>query len=403
LNGEIAVCSYDFARNKQDDIARVFWDLVVIDEAHRLRNVYKKGNKIARAILDSVQTRPKVLLTATPLQNNLMELYGLTQFIDAHVFGDDASFRAQFGRGNDLSEHQFRDRKARLRPICHRTLRRQVVEYVPYTDRLAITQDFTPTDSEQRLYDSISEYLRREQLQALPTGQRQLMTMVLRKLLASSSFAIAGTLSTLINRLQGNLTELRAGESEITKVADEVGKDFEVLEETKEEWTEEDNSIHVEVAEGAPQVQLLRDEITELKGYYDLAVSITENAKGCALLVALERGFTTLEEIGAARKAVIFTESRRTQNYLKRLLEEGGYAGQVVLFNGTNTEPESQKIYKEWVERHREDDQITGSKTADMRSALVEHFRDTASILIATESGAEGINLQFAAALQRLF
>jgi adenine-specific DNA-methyltransferase len=268
---------------------------------------------------------------------------------------------------------------------------------VPYTNRLAITQDFTPTDSEQRLYDNISEYLRRDQLQALPTGQRQLMTMVLRKLLASSSFAIAGTLEALVKRLQVSLDDKRGRSEPRSDVIEEIGRDFDTLDETKEEWTEYENGQASEEGTNSdPQLQLLREEIAELKGYRDLAVSIAENAKGRELLVALKRGFAKLEELGAARKAVIFTESRRTQAYLTRLLGENGYADQIVLFNGTNTEPASQRIYKDWYERHKEDDQITGSKTADMRSALVEHFRNTASIMIATESGAEGINLQFA-------
>jgi len=148
--------------------------------------VYKKSAKIARAILEAVQQYPKVLLTATPWQNNLMELYGLTQFIDPHIFGDEVSFRSLFGRGNDLNDHHFADLKARLRPICQRTLRKQVTEHILYTNRLAITQDFTPSDHEQRLYDEISEYLRRDQLLAMPSSQRQLITMVFRKLLASS-------------------------------------------------------------------------------------------------------------------------------------------------------------------------------------------------------------------------
>ena len=186
LNNEIAICSYHFARSKAGDIRRIRWDLVVIDEAHRLRNVYKKSAKIARAILEAVQQYPKVLLTATPWQNNLMELYGLTQFIDPHIFGDEVSFRSLFGRGNDLNDHHFADLKARLRPICQRTLRKQVTEHILYTNRLAITQDFTPSDHEQRLYDEISEYLRRDQLLAMPSSRRQLITMVFRKLLASS-------------------------------------------------------------------------------------------------------------------------------------------------------------------------------------------------------------------------
>ena len=291
LNNEIAICSYHFARSKAGDIRRIRWDLVVIDEAHRLRNVYKKSAKIARAILEAVQQCPKVLLTATPLQNNLMELYGLTQFIDPHIFGDEVSFRSLFGRGNDLNNHHFADLKARLRPICQRTLRKQVTEHILYTNRLAITQDFTPSDHEQRLYDEISEYLRRDQLLAMPSSQRQLITMVFRKLLASSTFAIAGTLETLVKRLKTDLASLHT-EEDITEA---IAEDFESLDEIKEEWAEneEDSTLQIveENREDKLRIQLLRAEIEELEGYRHLAVSITENNKGQELLVALEKGF----------------------------------------------------------------------------------------------------------------
>jgi len=246
-----------------------------------------------------------------------MELYGLTQFIDPHIFGDEVSFRSLFGRGNGLNDRHFTDLKARLRPICQRTLRKQVTEYIPYTNRLAITQDFTPSDHGQRLYNEISEYLRRDQLLAMPSSQRQLITMVFRKLLASSTFAIAGTLETLVNRLKTDRSHLQLEED----VTEAVAEDFESLNEVKEEWAEdEEDSAPQSVEENIEdklRVQLLKAEIEELEAYRHLAVSITENAKGQALLVALEKGFDKLAALGAARKAVIFTESRRTQAYLK--------------------------------------------------------------------------------------
>ncbi len=98
---------------------------------------------------------------------------------------------------------------------------------------------------------------------------------------------------------------------------------------------------------------------------------------------------------GAATKALIFTESRRTQEYLKRFLESHGYKGQVVLFNGTNAGPEETAIYSRWAEKNRESGRGSGSRALDVRTALIEHFRDEATILIATEAAAEGINLQF--------
>ena len=397
-NGKIVLCSYHFARSKANDITKVPWDLVVIDEAHRLRNVFKKGNKIARSIHDSVEGYPKILLTATPLQNSLNELFGLVGFIDSHIFGDERSFRVQFGRG-ELGDEQFADLRKRLQPVCQRTLRRQVLEYVRYTNRIPITQDFTPSEDEQRLYDSVSAYLQREFLNALPPSQRKLMTLVLRKLLASSTFAISATLQTLLSRLQNNLKDLVDEQG----YQEKMGVDFEALDEIQEEWVEADEDKDADLGEGGPSEPeqaahergLLEDEIRELSEYRDLAQRITHNAKGAALLTALKKGFTKLEELGANRKAIIFTESRRTQAYLKDHLEANGYAGQVVTFNGTNTEPEARAIYADWLERHRGDDCVTGSKTADIRSALVEYFRDHASIMIATESAGEGINLQF--------
>jgi SNF2 family DNA or RNA helicase len=191
----IVICSYQFARSKEAYIRAVHWDLAIIDEAHRLRNVYKSSNKIGRSIKDSLARTRKVLLTATPLQNSLLELYGLISIVDDHIFGDLKSFKSQFSKLVD--EENFDNLKERLKPICKRTLRRQVIEYINYTNRIAIVEEFIPSQEEQELYNLVSDYLRRKNLFALPAGQRQLMTLILRKLLASSTYAISGTLEGL--------------------------------------------------------------------------------------------------------------------------------------------------------------------------------------------------------------
>ena len=94
-----------------------------------------------------------------------MELYGLVSIIDEHHFGDAKSYRTQYSRLAD--DGRFEDLKARLTPVCHRTLRRQVVEYVSYTNRVPITQEFWPSEEEQKLYDLVSDYLQRPELKAL--------------------------------------------------------------------------------------------------------------------------------------------------------------------------------------------------------------------------------------------
>lgn len=382
---EIIICSYQFACGKATDVANTPWDLVVIDEAHRLRNVYKPSNVIANTLKLALANAPKLLLTATPLQNSLLELFGLVSFIDERTFGDLKSFREQF---SNLSQSQVFDTlKARLRPICHRTLRRQVTSYIPFTKRMPLLESFTPEESEDRLYALVSEYLTRDNLQALPASQRSLMTLVLRKLLASSTFAIAGALTSIANRLRAKLPRQDVADA----MAEELNEDYEAFSETNEEWPDEPEIAVL----SAEQQGAIEQEIADLESFAQLASSIQHNAKGKALVQALKIAFAKAQQIGAAEKAIIFTESRRTQNYLLRVLADSPFSEGIVLFNGSNTDDRSKAIYSAWLQRHKGTDRVTGSRTADMRSALVDYFREEGRIMIATEAGAEGINLQF--------
>jgi len=378
----IVICSYQFAKSRADDLKRVPWDLVVMDEAHRLRNVYKTSNVIGKALKEALAHAPKVLLTATPLQNSLLELYGLVSLVDERVFGDLPSFRDQFGGLGNADT--FAKLRARLQSVCKRTLRRQVQPYISYTRRIPMVEQFTPSPDEQVLRGLVADYLRRPVLNALQSGQRQLISLVLWKLLASSSYAIGGALGTMAKRLERQLAAQPEAE-----LVDTLDQDYEALAETEEEWSEADTDPSAE------QLASTAEESVELREYQRLATTIRDNAKGQALLKALGKAFAELQRLQANKKALIFTESRRTQDYLLSLLEQSPYAGQIVLFNGTNTGAQAQRIHADWLKRHAGTDRITGSRTADTRAALVEHFRDSAQIMIATEAGAEGINLQF--------
>ncbi|HBE77675.1 MAG TPA: DEAD/DEAH box helicase [Firmicutes bacterium] len=386
---EIVICSYQFARSKDVYIRQIDWDLVIIDEAHRLRNVYKPSNKIGNALKIALAKVPKLLLTATPLQNSLLELYGLVSFIDDYTFGDLKSFKSQFARLTNESD--FADLKERLKPICKRTLRRQVLEYIKYTNRIPITQEFIPSENEQRLYDLVSEYLQRPNLYALPSSQRQLMTLILRKLLASSTYAISGTLEALTYRLEG----LVAKQESAATLETAFTNDYESYEDLKEEWVGEEEEPKAEKQYSLEEVQDIRAEIETLKEFYALAKGIMVNSKGQVLLTALKKGFAMTAEKGGHRKALIFTESTRTQEYLRKILEDTESKGKIVVFNGSNNDPKSREIYQHWLKKYQDKDHITGSKTADMRSALVDYFKNEAEIMIATEAAAEGINLQF--------
>lgn len=385
---KIVITSYEFAALKDIEIAAGGWDLVIFDEAHRLRNVYRKdGSTRAKRLRDATKSFFKVLLTATPLQNSLMELYGLVSVVDERHFGDEASFRSQYVAGPGAKNGLVFLRK-RLEAICHRTLRRQVQQagLIRYTERRPLTVQFDPSPEEFKLYTDVSAYLQRTDTIAFGNKPNQLVTMVVRKILGSSTFAVADTLTKILDRLK----QLRPVDLETVDDYDVVDEDAEELEENAGDHTDD-----------VPLVdpKKLEAEIAELESYHALALAIGQNQKGLELVKALPKVLDEIVSKGGQRKAVIFTESVRTQKYLAELLASNGYANDVALLNGQNNDPASKAIYEGWLARHKGTDAISGSKTADMKAAIVEAFKDGKSILIATESGAEGINLQFCSLL----
>lgn len=391
-NSKIIICSYQFAVTYDNYLKDVDWDLVVIDEAHRLRNVYKKSNKQAKVIAEALENCPKLLLTATPLQNNLMELYGLVSVVDPLLFGDIDSFKMQYVQCRD-EEYRNKSLKARLDPIIVRTLRKQVIEYVSFTERIALTQDFYPTDDEQKLYEGVSAYLQKDHLYALPKGRRTLLTLVLRKLLASSPQAILATLKKLLSNLERISTPQVILEDEELELLETLENDYQeesCLNEEKEVERFEEEKINAKA---------LQEEILELRSYVQLAENIKRNTKSEALLTALEHAFKKTVELGAPKKVVIFTESRRTQNFLYEFLTSNGYKDEIVAISGSNTDKHSKEIYQNWLEKNKGSKKITGSKAIDIKAALIDYFKNEARILIATEAASEGVNLQFCSLL----
>lgn len=405
----VVIMSFQFAAKLEAELRAVPWDVVIIDEAHKLRNAHRVSNRTGQALKRALQGRKKLLLTATPLQNSLMELYGLSTLIDEHLFGDEAAFRKQFmNSGTGLDEL-----RARLASFAKRTLRRDVLEYIKYTERRALTQPFNPTDDEQALYERISAFLQKEDSYALPKQQRHLTALILRKLLASSSHAIAATLVTIRKRLEGLLTADKTEDdgSQLVEqliAEDELEQDY--LEEDAGEANEDTEAPRPAPAEGhstsaAQDAHAVRaaitDEIAELTAFIDAAQALQTDTKAQALLKALDLGFSKMAELRAPRKAIIFTESKRTQEYLHRFLSANGHAGKLVLFSGTNNHEDSTAIYQRWLEEYKGTDRVTGSPQVDRRTALIDHFRKDdgtgAEIMIATEAAAEGVNLQFCA------
>ena len=170
-------------------------------------------------------------------------------------------------------------------------------------------------------------------------------------------------------------------------------EDLEGVDELEDELSESEEEESQPESKVDPQA--LRAEIAELRRFAEWANRITVNAKGEALIPALRIALDRTVKRGGQLKATIFTESRRTQQYLFDLLSANGYEGQLVLMNGLNGDPNSNAVYEQWLKRHEGESVVSRSKPVDIKAAIVEHFRDHATIMIATEAAAEGVNLQF--------
>lgn len=151
----MTVCSYNCAVQLQSTMKHASWDLVVIDEAHKLRNLYKEKTKIAEGINKAFEGKKKILLTATPIQNSLMDIFSLVSIIDRTILGDEYAFMENYM----YSESHHSDLKERLKCVLHRTLHKDVLEYIKYTNREAMTVAFNPTPEEEALYEAVSAYI----------------------------------------------------------------------------------------------------------------------------------------------------------------------------------------------------------------------------------------------------
>lgn len=388
----IYICSYEFANRNVEKLS-AGWDLLVLDEAHKLRNFYNNKKGIASSVADIAKWSTKsLLLTATPLQNRLEELYGLVEVVDPQYFHTLDVFRERYIK----SSHPYAldDLRARMSKIAKRTLRSEANKYIKYTNRIAKTVMFESSGDEQKLYALVDDYLHRDKLYAFASSQRHLSALIIRKRLGSSTFAVASTLHKIAARMEeeyesGMVRDNRGGLiDELGDLSDEEIEDLEA--------TGAYDEFALDIAKERAE---FRAEIDELKSYAAFADSIKSNVKAEKLVEAITVGFQALST-KAERKAIIFTESTLTQDYIASVLKDQGFTDKIVLFNGQNNSPESTAIYRQWLKDNQGSDVITGIESADRRKALIDKFKeDDMEIMVATEAASEGINLQFCSLL----
>lgn len=378
----VVITSYNFAAKQSEILTKSSWDFMVFDEAHRLRNIHRNASKIARRIYELTKGVPKILLTATPMQNTLLDIFGLVQFIDEKIFLDKRLFRQKFIKNQEYAELKFQ-----LAPVIQRTFRSEVSDYLKFKKRIGITVDFHLSPKEAALYVAVNEYLKKEIVYALPFSNRNLVTVVIRKLLASSSRAVSSTFEVLKSRL---ITLKKS--SRVESVDKGLDYFFGFL----------DDDIELEEEKINPAAELydrdgvntfIQQEIDQLEDIIALSNSIKTNAKLEALKKALDTAFAKQEEMNIDKKVVIFIESVRTQEYLFEELSECGYENKILMFNGSVNDGRTREIYNAW--RAINYGRQMGSRSVEVKNAIVEAFRDEYQILLITDSGSEGLNLQF--------
>ncbi|MBQ7798615.1 MAG: DEAD/DEAH box helicase [Clostridia bacterium] len=386
MKDSIVICSYQFASMCKDDIKLANFEVAIIDEAHKLRNVYNEKSITSNNIKYAVSGTKKVLLTATPIQNNLLDLYGLSTVIDDGIFGDKSIFRHKYIKNFEENKDELNER---LSCFIQRTLRKQVQPYIKFTKRIPQTFTFTQTEQETEIYNDIRELISNsdEYEYLIPNKQKHLLLLILCKLMGSSVFSVVSTMETMLKRLEkvketGNIDDLEQvemGELEFDEYED-------LLQDDEEETPKTIN------------YEKLNQEIEKVKLIIAKAKLVKDESKYGTLKESLAYAFKHLSQLGAEEKVIIFTESRRTQEYLYKSLERDGYDN-ILLFNGVNNDKISSEIYDEWINKPSNADKVNNTRSVNMRSAIIDKFKESGKILIATEAGAEGLNLQFCSLL----
>ena len=329
----------NYNRERFEDLISASWDLVIIDESHRMGGSteqvarYKLGAALAEA------APYLLLLSATPHQGKTDQFMRLMQLIDRESFPDEGSVS-----------------RDRVRPFVIRTEKRNAIDadgqplFKPRVTRLQPVAWQARHGAQQRLYEAVTDYVRHGYNQALAAKQRHIgfLMILMQRLVTSSTAAIRTTLErrqALLNEPQPQMPLFDASDID--------------------EWAELDGQTQVDIA-------VQTSGWVQEKAEVDLLLSLAReteaqgtDAKAEALLELIYK--LQQEENDPAMKVLIFTEFVPTQAMLAGFLESRGFS--VALLNG--------------------------SMDLDTRAKAQQVFAQEVRILVSTDAGGEGLNLQF--------
>lgn len=414
LRFDSVICSLPFAshRSRVDTVVETDWDLVVFDEAHRVRR-WLQGRKAvttqAYRLADELKELVPglLMLSATPMQLHPYELYSMIELVEPGLYptfeayerqkaslprlndlirglrawttmsaedaeklcSNHAEFLEEAGLGMtpaaELASEPLRDRTistlAKKHPLAEVLVRNRKTEVGGFVGREATSVLVDLSEEEQALYAEITEYCRTQYDLALANKNQAVgfLMVTYQKMLASSGHAIRASFEKRLLKLKKALQEsaLKAKTSQVTPAgAKVVPPDDDALD--AEEMSDVIDAYAATVLDGA----LLQEEIDTLTGLVSRLGQIQES-KAFELLEALDHLFKAHPD----EKVLIFTGFKETQSFLRRVLEGNGHS--VSIFNG--------------------------SLSLDEKEDAVRAFRTKHRVLISTEAGGEGRNFQF--------
>jgi superfamily II DNA or RNA helicase len=383
------------------------FDLCVVDEAHEVfASIYKRFDrggsnrddspyaKMAARLSQALKraATPVLLLTATPLQNSLLELWGLVHFVDptGTLLGDLPTFRELFCPADQrvLAAGQEHELQRRLETVLQRTLRRQAQEFmqVPFMKRRAKLFDYEMSTEEGALYNDVTKYLLEPSLFAFRGSQRTLLLIGFHRRMASSLAALSASLERVAERLRSLLEGRQDDERDRAATLGDLEDD-------------DESADAVAAPVTAADAPAIAAELARVEGFVARARALPTDNKARALLDAVKLVFEQADAGKSSGKLVIFTESLTTQEYLGRLLRESHLVteGEITFFRGTNNSPAAKRALERWQEEVGRKLPAASRPSPDVavRLALVHEFQTRSRVLISTEAGAKGLNLQF--------
>jgi superfamily II DNA or RNA helicase len=329
----------NYNRERFEDLISASWDLVIIDESHRMGGStdqvarYKLGAALAEA------APYLLLLSATPHQGKTDQFLRLMQLIDRESFPDESSVS-----------------RDRVQPFVIRTEKRVSINaegqplFKPRLTRLHAVAWQARHDSQQRLYEAVTDYVRHGYNQALAAKQRHIgfLMILMQRLVTSSTAAIRTT-------LEKRQALLDAPQPQVS-LFDSADMD---------EWADLDGQTQVDIA---VQSSGWAQEKAEVEMLLDLARATESQGTDAKAEALLELVYKLQQEEGDPElKVLIFTEFVPTQSMLAGFLESRGFS--VALLNG--------------------------SMDLDTRTKAQQAFSREVRVLISTDAGGEGLNLQF--------